>query len=347
MSHIHNELVEEEVSYRDCINQEWRENPDVFTKMQDLLELSLASHKRMGELFDSVLPSSAHSKKFILIIDNVESGPAMHENWPLVDEDVRNLVWQTQTGLDFDEQNQRDYYVNTLMHRLGVTPGDSRIRVWRSLGDEEVPDLRDCVGVVGSGSEINIHDDSNPLHMRAKERVFQVFLKASNLSIPVVGICFSSQAALQVLSGEREIVRYIQSFGEGRVKAEAGLISLSLTAQGRKDPVLSSFPNEFKLIANHLQEVDPEKLPEGFEVLASSKDCTVQIVRVHSNMVFVQSHPETAWAWVAAVTKINTRPGSKAALLERDLVDNQTIAYGEAIFSGFLRGVGDFLQKNS
>jgi GMP synthase (glutamine-hydrolysing) len=301
----------------------------------------------MGELFDSVLPSSAHSKKFILIIDNVESGPAMHENWPLVDEDVRNLVWQTQTGLSFDGQVQRDYYVNTLMHRLGVTPGDSRVRVWRSLGDEEVPDLQDCVGVVGSGSEINIHDDSNPLHLRAKERVFQVFLKASNLSIPVVGICFSSQAALQILSGEEgEIVRYLQAFGEGRVKAEAGLINLSLTDQGKKDPVLSSFPNEFKLIANHLQEVDPEKLPEGFEVLASSKDCAVQIVRVHSNMIFVQSHPETAWAWVAAVTKINTKIGSKAALLERDLMDNQTIAYGEAIFSGFLHGVADFLQKN-
>jgi GMP synthase (glutamine-hydrolysing) len=187
-------------------------------------------------------------------------------------------------------------------------------------------------------------DDKDPDHVRAKVRVAELFAEVFKRKMPVLGICFSSQMALHLLSPEPDVVRYMQNT-EGERSGEDGLVTLTRTAEGQTDIVLGKFPNEFRLVASHVQEVDPQKLPAGSVLLASSKDCSVQIVRMHEHMVFVQSHPETAWAWVAAAGKHSTKPGEMPKPLSPELMDSQTIAHGEVIFSGFLDSVQQYVRS--
>lgn len=345
MSHIQHELGVGELSHGDRINAEWRENPAIVESMRELNTLAAESHNRMRAMLDTAVSPEREHSEYILVIDNVEAGPARSEGWAVVDTDVRDLVWQSQTGQVFSPENQGDYYANTLRYRLGATPHDARVQVWRSRGDEPLPDLTECVGIVGSGSELNVHDDdANPDHVRAKVRVAELFGEVFKRQVPVLGICFSSQMALHLLSPETDVVRYMQNTA-GERSGEDGLVSLTRTAEGQADVVLGKFPNEFKLVASHVQEVDPQKLPPGSVLLASSKDCSVQIVRMQEHMVFVQSHPETAWAWVAALEKNSTKPGEMPKPLDPELMDSQTIAHGEVIFSGFLHSVQQYVQS--
>lgn len=345
MSHTHHELAGGELSHADRINAEWRENPAIVESMRELDVLAAESHARMRGILDTTISPEHEHAEYILIIDNVEAGPARNEGWAVMDADVRDLIWQSQTGQAFSPQNQVDYYANTLRYRLGATPHDTRVQVWRSRGAESLPDLTHCVGIVGSGSELNVHDDdANPDHVRAKVRVAELFDEVFKRKVPVLGICFSSQMALHLLSQETDVVRYMHN-PAGERSGEGGLVTLTRTPAGQADVVLGEFPDEFKLVASHVQEVDPEKLPAGSVLLASSKDCSVQIVRMREHMIFIQSHPETAWAWVAALEKNSTKPGETPKPLDPALMDSQTIAHGEVIFSGFLRSVQQYTQS--
>jgi GMP synthase-like glutamine amidotransferase len=58
------------------------------------------------------------------------------------------------------------------------------------------------------------------------------------------------------------------------------------------DPLLAGVPIKFKIHGDHTQRVDPNSLPPGFEIIASSPSCKVNIVRVGKNIWLSQNHPE-------------------------------------------------------
>lgn len=61
----------------------------------------------------------------------------------------------------------------------------------------------------------------------------------------------------------------------------------------KKDPLLINIPTNFEIHGDHAQRIDPTSLPREFKVIASSPNCTVNIVRVLNKKIWLsQNHPE-------------------------------------------------------
>ncbi len=61
----------------------------------------------------------------------------------------------------------------------------------------------------------------------------------------------------------------------------------------KQDPLLANMPTKFKIHGDHIQRIDPQSLPAGFKIIASSPSCKVNIVRVENKSIWLsQNHPE-------------------------------------------------------
>jgi GMP synthase (glutamine-hydrolysing) len=69
-----------------------------------------------------------------------------------------------------------------------------------------------------------------------------------------------------------------------------GAVRVSLTAEGRADPLLADLPDEFDAFVGHKEACSV--LPPDAVLLASSPTCPVQMFRVRSNLYATQFHPE-------------------------------------------------------
>jgi len=69
-----------------------------------------------------------------------------------------------------------------------------------------------------------------------------------------------------------------------------GPVSVTLTPEGRADPLLADLPEHFDAFVGHKEAVS--HLPEHATLLASSPGCPVQAFRVGSNVYATQFHPE-------------------------------------------------------
>ncbi|MDN5274904.1 MAG: glutamine amidotransferase [Candidatus Saccharibacteria bacterium] len=67
-------------------------------------------------------------------------------------------------------------------------------------------------------------------------------------------------------------------------------VLISLTTDGRNDPLLADIPDTFEAIVGHKEAC--ESLPPGAVHLASSPMCPMQMFRVKKNLYVTQFHPE-------------------------------------------------------
>lgn len=150
-------------------------------------------------------------------------------------------------------------------------------RVLRDLGAETriVPNTTpleemDVDGLVLSGGAARIAWESGKLG-----RTGEYLDKAK---FPILGICVGHQFIALHFGGES---------GPSEVP-EFGKASVSIV---KGSPILKGIPREFTAWESHNDEV--KVLPEGFEILASSKDCEVQAMQHRDRPLFgVQFHPE-------------------------------------------------------
>ena len=99
---------------------------------------------------------------------------------------------------------------------------------------------------------------------------------------PAFASCFGFQALVQSLGGELESCPK---------KGEVGTFEISLTTEGKDDPLFSSYPSTFNAQLGHNDSVT--LLPEDLVHLASSQRCHYQAVRVRgTSIVGTQFHPE-------------------------------------------------------
>jgi len=164
-----------------------------------------------------------------------------------------------------------------------------------------------------SASQTNTWDD----------KLYEVIHSFMEDEKPVLGICYGHQMLAKAILGETACRRAIRpEFGWMRFpQKENPLFS------GLDDPVFYT---------SHLDEVT--HLPDSFEILAWSKDCSVQAFQVRErNMWGVQFHPEMSHAdGSKSLTAYFIEHPEMKEYLHSESSTTERICQNETIFHNFL-----------
>ena len=171
----------------------------------------------------------------------------------------------------------------------GLADGElQRIRLdQQPLGDI---DLRDWSGIWVGGGPFNYTDPDekkSPVQRRVEADLSRLLDDVVAADFPFLGACYGVGA---LGSHEGAIV-------DRRYPEPVGPVRITLTAAGRRDPLLRELPAEFDAFTGHKEAVS--QLPGHAVLLASSAACRVQAFRVGANVYATQFHPELDAAGMA------------------------------------------------
>jgi GMP synthase (glutamine-hydrolysing) len=162
--------------------------------------------------------------------------------------------------------------------------GEGELRRFRleqcALGDV---DLRDWSGIWLGGGPFNYSDPDqkkSPVQRRVEADLSRLLDSVVTADFPFLGACYGI-GALGSHQGALLDRRYSEPVGTVRV---------TLTAEGRRDPLLAELPGQFDAFTGHKEAVS--ELPGHAVLLASSAACPVQAFRVGANVYATQFHPE-------------------------------------------------------
>jgi len=159
--------------------------------------------------------------------------------------------------------------------------GVRRVRLERDeLGDV---DLDDWSGVILGGGPFNKSDPEHtksPAQRRAEAELHDLATRAVAADKPFLGACYGI-GVLGTLRGGLVDRTYAEPISARRI---------TLTDEGRVDPLLGILPPSFEAFLGHKEAV--RELPEGAVLLASSADCPVHAFRIGRNVYATQFHPE-------------------------------------------------------
>jgi GMP synthase (glutamine-hydrolysing) len=144
-------------------------------------------------------------------------------------------------------------------------------------------DLRDWSGIFLGGGPFNASDpqgSKSPVQRRVEADLRGLFETVIREDFPFLGACY----AIGTLGGH-------QGAAVGRRYAEPiGAVPVTLTREGRRDPLLRGLPATFDAFVGHKEAISA--LPGHAVLLASSPTCPVQAFRLGSAVYATQFHPE-------------------------------------------------------
>ncbi|KZE94609.1 GMP synthase [glutamine-hydrolyzing] [Agromyces sp. NDB4Y10] len=142
-------------------------------------------------------------------------------------------------------------------------------------------------GVIVGGSPYNVttpHEHKHPVQRRVEADLARLAEQALETDHPVLFTCYGIGVLTLVLGGEVGT-----TYGE-----QAAAVEITLTNEGRADPLLSGLPERFDALVGHKEATD--RLPSDAVHLAGSASCPVQVYRVGRNVYATQFHPEVSTA---------------------------------------------------
>lgn len=143
--------------------------------------------------------------------------------------------------------------------------------------------LDEFSGIIIGGGPFNASDPEDEKSDNQK-RVEADFARLLDVAIekdfPVFGACYGVGTL-----GAHQGAVINRKFGEA-----VGPVSITLTEEGKNDPILADLPETFQAFVGHKEAC--EILPPNAVHLASSPTCPVQMFRVKSNLYATQFHPE-------------------------------------------------------
>lgn len=142
-------------------------------------------------------------------------------------------------------------------------------------------DLDDFSGVLLGGSPFNVSDaDKSDLQVRVEADLRGLVDRIVDADFPFLGMCYGIGMVTVHLGGVVD-----RTFGEG-----VGAIEVTLTDEGRADPLLQGVPRTFEAFVGHKEACSGT--PPQTVLLGSGVDCPVQMYRVGANVYVTQFHPE-------------------------------------------------------
>jgi GMP synthase (glutamine-hydrolysing) len=144
-------------------------------------------------------------------------------------------------------------------------------------------DLDDWSGIFLGGGPFNASDPDDaksPVQRRVEEELRGLLDVVVRRDYPLLGACYG----IGVI-GTHEGGTVDRTYAE-----PISRVPVSLTPEGRRDPLLADLPDTFEAFVGHKEAVNA--LPAHAVRLASSPDCPVQAFRVGRNVYATQFHPE-------------------------------------------------------
>ena len=162
--------------------------------------------------------------------------------------------------------------------------GESALRRHRLERDLLGPvNLDAWSGIIVGGGPFNVSDPpaAKSAVQLVVEAEMQVLLdQVVARDFPFLGCCYGIGSL-----GIRDGGVVDRTYGE-----PIGAVRITLTAEGRTDPVLGVLPDSFEAFLGHKEAVTV--LPRNAVSLASSATCPVEALRVGRNVYATQFHPE-------------------------------------------------------
>ncbi|MDX6371897.1 MAG: hypothetical protein QOD98_885 [Nocardioidaceae bacterium] len=176
----------------------------------------------------------------------------------------------------------------------GLDERDVR-RVRMERDELEALDLDDWSGIIIGGGPWNVSDPEETKALeqqRGEARLRELALQALDADFPFLGACYG--------------IGTLGTLGGGVVDRQwsepIGAVTITLTPEGRVDPLLGGLPASFDAFLGHKEAVS--SLPRAAVLLASSQTCPVQAFRLGRHVYATQFHPELDVAGL--VTRIET-----------------------------------------
>lgn len=182
-------------------------------------------------------------------------------------------------GTRAEDDAADDEYAGFL--RYSGLPESRLHRVRVEAGPMRAVDLDDYAGLLLGGSPFNASDvHKSPVQVRVERELGELVERVVAADKPFLGACYGIGLLGQVCGGVVD-----RRYGEAPAAVE-----ISLTADGRVDPLLLGMPNPFHAIVGHKEAC--AVLPPGAILLASSAGCPTQMFRIGHHVYATQFHPE-------------------------------------------------------
>lgn len=144
-------------------------------------------------------------------------------------------------------------------------------------------DLADYSGIILGGSPFNAsepEDTKTDVQRRVDRQLSELLDVIVAEDYPFLGACYGVGTL-----GLHEGATVDDTYSE-----PVGAVSISITAAGKSDPLLTGLPDIFEAFVGHKEAI--RTLPDHAALLASSPTCPVQMFRVGANVYATQFHPE-------------------------------------------------------
>jgi GMP synthase (glutamine-hydrolysing) len=164
----------------------------------------------------------------------------------------------------------------------GLAP-ERLIRV--RLERDTMPDLDlDAIsGILVGGSPFNASDPlemKSPVQRRVESEMATLVGEVVARDLPFLGACY----------GVGTLGTHLNAEIDGTYSEPISVVEVSLTSEGRADPLAAGLPDSFSAFVGHKEAITT--LPPAATLLASSPTCPVQMFRVGRNVYATQFHPE-------------------------------------------------------
>jgi GMP synthase (glutamine-hydrolysing) len=150
----------------------------------------------------------------------------------------------------------------------------------RQLGEVE---LQDWSGILLGGGPFNSSDpeeSKSPVQRRVEADLRALLGRVIEKDFPFLGACY----------GIGTLGNHQGAVVDRRYAEPIGAVPVTLTREGRQDPLLAGLPTTFEAFVGHKEAIS--RLPRHAVLLASSPACPVQAFKIGSHVYATQFHPE-------------------------------------------------------